>query len=100
VAVSPPAGDLADWGSRSAFQSFSTPLATVTAAAAAMRAAAARSTVFQARDLKALAKFDTLAWQEHTPDDGAKCTPALLTGLIFETYQALIASAQCETLVD
>lgn len=56
--------------------------------------------VFQARDLKALAQIEAIAWQEHTPDDGAKWTPALLTGSIFETYQSLTAGKGFETLLD
>lgn len=56
--------------------------------------------VYQARDLKALQEIDTIPWQEHTPDEGAKWTPALLSTSLFETYQGIVASEQCETLLD
>lgn len=56
--------------------------------------------VFQARDLKALTEITTIPWQEHTPDEGAKWTPALLSTSLFETYQAIAASNGCEALLD
>lgn len=56
--------------------------------------------VFQARDLKALTEITAIPWQEHTPDEGAKWTPALLSSSLFETYQSIVASKDCETLLD
>lgn len=56
--------------------------------------------VFQARDLKALDEIDAIPWQEHTPDEGAKWTPALLSASIFDTYQSIVASDECETMLD
>jgi len=56
--------------------------------------------VFQARNLKALDEIDTIPWQEHTPDEGAKWTPALLSASLFDTYQSILVGDQCETLLD
>jgi adenine-specific DNA-methyltransferase len=56
--------------------------------------------VFQAKDLKALDEIETIPWQEHTPEEGAKWTPALLSSSLFETYQHIAASAQFETLLE
>ncbi len=56
--------------------------------------------VFQTRDLKALIEIETIPWQEHTPDEGAKWTPALLSTSLFETYQSAVSSEHCETLLD
>ncbi len=56
--------------------------------------------VYQAKDLKALEQIEAIPWQEHTPEDGAKWTPALLTTSLFETYRSIVDSEQFETLLD
>lgn len=56
--------------------------------------------VYQARDLKALDAIGVIPWQAHTPKEGAKWTPALLTTSLFETYQNIASSKEFETLLD